>query len=199
MSVARRTFLIFCLLPSLGACNMLISESAKFSIEDRAQSLPRDGIWLSDDRDCAFDGSLPESAWPDCARWVVVRGAGTDILIMDGKGQAESIGGLVAAGDPMILQGRWTDTAKSPHRSFYGFYGIDPHRIGQDGRLLAVAAWPVECGTQESANAQIEPFPGIGSDCHAPSREAIRAAARLSRRPDQISQWRWLRNEAPQN
>lgn len=197
MSVARRIFVI-CLLPSLGACNMLISETAMFSDDDRAQVLPQDGIWLSKDKDCEVDGGMPESYWPECALWVVVRGAGTDILLMDGKGQSESIGWLLAAGDPIILQGRWIDTAKPPHRSVYGFYGIDPLKIGPDGRLLAVSVWPVECGTQSNANDQIEPFPGIRPDCHVPSKDAIRAAARLSRRPDQISQWQWLRNEAPQ-
>ena len=189
---------MICLLPSLGACNMLISETAMFSDDDRAQVLPQDGIWLSKDKDCEVDGGMPESYWPECALWVVVRGAGTDILLMDGKGQSESIGWLLAAGDPIILQGRWIDTAKPPHRSVYGFYGIDPLKIGPDGRLLAVSVWPVECGTQSNANDQIEPFPGIRPDCHVPSKDAIRAAARLSRRPDQISQWQWLRNEAPQ-
>ena len=147
MSVARRIFVI-CLLPSLGACNMLISETAMFSDDDRAQVLPQDGIWLSKDKDCEVDGGMPESYWPECALWVVVRGAGTDILLMDGKGQSESIGWLLAAGDPIILQGRWIDTAKPPHRSVYGFYGIDPLKIGPDGRLLAVSVWPVECGTE---------------------------------------------------
>jgi hypothetical protein len=197
VSTRRRISFVICLLPSLAACNMLISETAMFSNDDRARILPQDGIWLSQEKDCEVDGALPESAWPDCALWVVVRESGTDILVMDGKGQSESIGGLVATGDPLILQGRWTDTAKSPHRSFYGFYGIDPQKIDQDGRLLAVSVWPIECGTQSGANEGIKPFPGIGSDCHAPSKDAIRAAARLSRRPGQIRQWQWLRREAP--
>ena len=190
---------MFCLLPSLGACNMLISDTATFSDEDRAQNLPRDGIWLSQEQDCAFNSGLPEASWPDCAMWVVVRGAETEFVITDGKGQSESIGGLLATGNPIILQGRWIDTAKSPHRAYYGFYGIDAQEIGTDGRLLSVSAWPVECGIQKSGSMEIEPFAGIGPDCHAPSRDAVRAAAKLSRRPDQISKWRWLRNEAPQN
>lgn len=199
MSVAWRIFTLICLLPSLGACNMLISEAAMFSNDDRAQLLPQEGIWLSKDKDCAVDGSLPESTWPDCAMWVVVKGTGTDIFLMDGKGQSESLGWLLAAGDPLILQGRWTDTAKPPNRSYYGFYGVEAEKIGADGRLIAVSIWPVECGTQKSADDEIEPFPGIGPDCRAPSKDAIRAAARLSRRPDQISQWQWLRTEAQQN
>lgn len=192
-----RRLLLASLLPLLGACNMAISEAPMFAESDRATTLPRDGLWLSSDKDCRFDSRRPEAAWPDCALWVVVRSAGANILLTDGKGQSESIGGLIAAGDPMIMQGRWVDTAKEPQRAYFGFYGIEPQQVGPDGRFSAATVWPVECGIQKSPGTEIVPFQGIGPDCRPMSKEAIRSAAAQSQRADQISEWRWLRLEAP--
>lgn len=167
-----------------------------FAEADRATTLPKDGLWLSSDGECAFDSSRSESGWPECAIWVVVRNAGTDLLISDGKGQSESVGGLIASGEPLIMQGGWTDRAKEPQKIYYGFYAIEPHQVGPDGRFSAASLWVVECGVKKSPSHEIEPFPGIGPDCAPSSKDAIRSAARRSRRADEVSEWRWLRQEA---
>jgi hypothetical protein len=193
---ARRHLLLALLLPALGACNMLISERPMYVDADRASVVPRNGIWLSPNRGCEFDSSQPETAWPDCAMWIVVRKQGDEMHLSDGKKQVEELGGFFAAGEPLIVQARWIDTAKEPRRAYYGFYGVEPHQIGPDGFFSAASIWVVECGTQTNRNADIQPFPGIGPDCHAPSKDLIRSAAQKSRRADVIEEWRWLRAEA---
>ena len=193
--MARRALALACLLPLLGACNMLVSETPLLGEADRAKDLPKDGLWLSNDPECPVDASQPEAGWPDCALWIVVRNHGRDILLTDGKGQAERLEALFAEGSPLIAQGAWTDTAKEPQRTYYGFYGVEPSAFETNGSFTAAIVWTVECGTQEGSD--IRPYPGIGPDCRAPSKDAIRSAARQSRRPDQISEWRWLRAESP--
>jgi len=188
--------LLALLLPALGACNMLISETPIYGNADRASLAPRDGLWLSPSRGCEFDSREAEATWPECAMWILVRNRGADLLLSDGKKQVEMLGGFLAAGEPIIVQARWIDSAKKPRRAYYGFYGIEPHQIGPDGLFSAATVWVVECGTQANQNADIQPYPGIGPDCHAPSKDAVRGAARKSRRADVIEEWRWLRAEA---
>lgn len=179
-----------------GACNMVLSETPMFTERDRAKAAPRDGIWLGDDEECSFDTSLPAAQWPACAMWVVVRGS--ELTILDGKGQAERATAFFARGDPTIIQFQWIDTAKDD-RAYYGFYAIEPHENAPDGQFTAASLWVVECGVQASAAAGIAPFPGITPECRPTSQDSIRSAARLSRRPDQVKQWRWLRGEARQD
>jgi len=193
---AARSILIALFLPLLGACNMVISETPMFADAERAASLPRDGIWLSEDKDCVFDSGEPESTWPTCVMWILVRDGGTDISLSDGKGQSESIHGLVVAGNPMIVQARWIDTAKEPSRAIYGYYAIEPLKVDTDRRFSEAKLWPVECGLKKGADAKIEPFPGIGPGCRPTSQDSIRSAATSSSRGDELSEWRWLRAEA---
>lgn len=191
-----RHALLTLLLPALGACNMLISDKPIFAEADRAELAPRDGLWLSPNRGCEFEKSQPETGWPDCAMWIVARNRGAELYLSDGKMQVEALGGFLASGEPIIVQARWIDTAKEPRRAYYGFYGVEPHQIGRDGLFSSASIWVVECGTLANQNADIKPFPGIGPDCHVPSKHAIRNAAQKSRRPDAVEEWRWLRAEA---
>src|SRR5687767_15129205 len=69
----------------LGSCNMVISETPMFAEADRTDLAPRDGIWLNDSNECRFDSGRPESDWPECAMWVVVRGSGREFEVSDGK------------------------------------------------------------------------------------------------------------------
>ena len=193
---AGRHALLALLLPVLGACNMLISETPMYSDADPAKIAPRNGLWLSPNRGCEFDKGQPESAWPDCAMWIVVRDQGSAMLLSDGKKQVEALSGFFAAGEPTILQARWIDTAKESRKPYYGFYALEPHQVGPDGIFSAATIWVVECGTQANRNAEIVPFPGIGPECRATSKDAIRMAAEKSRRTDTMEEWRWLRAEA---
>jgi hypothetical protein len=190
-----RHVLLALILPALGACNMLISETPIYAEADRATTAPRNGLWLSPNRGCEFDSREAEADWPDCAMWIVVRNQGGEMLLSDGKNQVEALSAFFAAGEPIIAQARWIDTAKEPRKAYYGFYAVEPHQVGPDGLFSAATIWVVECGTQTNQNADIVPYPGIGPECRATSKEAIRSAAQKSRRADTIEEWRWLRAE----
>lgn len=189
----HRTLLLFSTLAALGACNMVISEAPMFGESDRAKLIPRDGVWLADVEDCRFDAGQPEASWPKCAVWVIARDRGRELLLTDGKGQSQRIVAIYASGSPAIVQGQWTDDAKKPPSTLYGFYGLEPAKVGPNGRFAAASIWPVECGIKSGAG--IDPFPGISPECRPSSKKAIRAAAKSSRPTAEISRLRWLRAE----
>lgn len=189
----RSTLVLAALL--LGACNMVMSEKPLFADADRSTLAPRAGLWLMRDKQCRFDESRPESGWPQCAMWVVVRSSGDRLEVMDGKGQTEQLGALFAAGDPPIIEVRWVDTAKDS-RVYYGYLGLTAGPANSDGRFSSASAWLVECGEQDPETKDIQPHPGIGPDCRPSSKDAVRLAAKLSHRADTVSEWRWLRDEA---
>ena len=166
-----------------------------FAEADRATVAPRDGIWLSEDAECRFNSSRPEFEWPECAMWVVVRGSGRELEVSDGKKQRQYLRSLLAAGAPAIIEAQWTDDAKYPGETTYGYYAYEPQAAGPDGRFIRASTWPVECGVQDKGGSDIRPFPGITPECRPTSRDAIRAAAVSSRRSEQIERWRWLRAE----
>jgi hypothetical protein len=190
--LARLWFLpIFTL---LGACNMVISETPIFAENDRATSGPKIGIWLAEMDDCRFDSSQPESEWPECALWVVIRDSGREVLLVDGKGQSQRVDYLIAAGTPAIIQGKWIDEAKEPEEDYYGFYGLERRQVAPDG-FAAALTWSVRCGVQEPSSSRIQPFPGISAECRPSSKDAIRSAAVASRNAGEVMSWRWIRAE----
>lgn len=194
-----RRFLVLLLpmLAALGACNMVISETPVFAEAERGPEAPMDGLWIGEDPDCRFDPHGPESGWPDCAIWVVVRDGGSELLVSDRKGEPQRVGALFVGGKPGIVQARWVDEAKEPARPYYAFYAFEPVATGADGRFMLASVWPVECGVQEKPNGDIRPFPGISAECRPSSADSIRSAASASRRADQVKEWRWLRSEKP--
>ncbi len=180
---------------ALGACNMVISENPMFAAGDAASVIPRDGIWLAEDEECNFDPAPAETSWPRCAVWVVVRNSARELQLSDGKGQSERIDSLFAAGEPVIIEARWTDSASETRRVTYGYFAVQPQQAQSDGRFVRASLWPVECGIQANKEAEIRPFPGISPECRPGSKDAIRAAAVSSRRGEQVKSWRWLREE----
>ena len=189
----RSPLVLLPLLVALGACNMVISETPMFGKADQSKLLPRDGIWLADVEDCKFDSASKESEWPKCAVWVIARDSGRELVVSDGKGQSQPVVSTFASGTPSIVQGQWTDDAKTPVTTTYGFYGLEARDLDADGRFSAASVWPVECGIQSGAG--IQPFPGISADCRPLSKDSIRAAALASRNAAQVSTLRWLRPE----
>ena len=179
----------------LGACNMVISETPMFDESDRAKVAPRDGIWLAKVDDCDFDPAPPEASWPECAAWVVVRNGGRELLVRDGKRQTQRIDSLIAAGTPLIVQGRWVDDAKDDGAIYYAFYALEMER--PSNASATATTWPVECGIQNQPGSDIRPFPGISAECRPSSKDAIRKAAVSSRRAEQLESWIWLRAEGP--
>lgn len=184
-------------LPLLGACNMVISESPLFAQHGAAQLRPRDGIWLSDDPDCHFDPASPEARWPGCAKWLIVRGSGRELLLQDGKGQAQQARYVVARGRPPVVQILWRDEAKEDGKTFYVFFGLEPGRDQPDGTFVTASSWEVKCGVKNPSGSEIEPYAGITPECRPLSGDAIRSAAVASRPTAEMAMdWRWLRPES---
>ena len=194
--MAGRGAVLAFLLPLLGACNMAMSEAPMFTANDKAAITPMDGIWLSDDQECAFDTMRPEADWPDCAMWLVVRAAGREFWVHDGKGQSERGNYLIAGGMPPVVQIEYTDGAKEDGKTFYVFFGIEAGPADPQGRFSAAFTWEVQCGVQGKNPSDIAPHPGISPECRPSSTEALRSAAQASRPTAQMAmRWRWLRPE----
>lgn len=193
----RCLVLLLPMLAALGACNLVISETPVFAEAERGPEAPKDGLWIGEDPECRFDPAGPESGWPDCAIWVLVRHGGGELLVSDRKGEPQRVGALFVGGKPGIVQARWVDEAKEPARPYYAFYAFEPVATGADGRFMLASVWPVECGVQEKPNGDIRPFPGISAECRPSSADSIRSAASATRRADQVKEWRWLRSEKP--
>lgn len=194
---SRWLLLIIPNLATLSACNMVISETPVFAEAERGREAPKQGVWIGDDPECRFDPDGPESAWPDCALWVVVGKAGSELLVSDRRGESQRVEALLVAGNPGIIQARWVDEAKEPARPYYAFYAFEPRDIDAGRRFARASIWPVECGVQDKPDDDIRPFPGISAECRPSSPESIRSAATSSRRPGQVREWRWLRAEQP--
>lgn len=176
---------------------MVISETPVFTEAEEGRAAPTDGLWTSVDPECRFDASQPQSSWPDCALWVIVRQSGRELLVSDRKGEPQRIGALFVGGNPGIIQAKWVDEAKEDARPYYAFYAFEPRGMDRTGHFTRARIWPVECGIQEKPNGDIRPFPGISAECRPSSSDSVRSAAKASRRPDQIDEWRWLRAAQP--
>ena len=197
--IAWRPLLLACLLPPLAACNMVISKAPVFTDEDRASVAPRDGIWTSEDRECVFDAARSETEWPECAAWLVVRNAGREIWVKDGKGQSERGNYLIAGAKPSIVQVEYSDEGTEDGNTFYVFFGLEAGPPDPDGRFASVSTWEVQCGVQRKSPSDIAPYPGISPECRPSSKDAIRSAAHASRATAQMAmRWRWLRPETAQ-
>ena len=180
------------LLLLLGACNMAISETPLFAERDAAALKPRPGIWLSEDPDCRFDSALPEAQWPECAIWLIASSSAGEIVMNDGKGQAQSAHYIITKGQPPIVQILWRGEAKEDGKAFYVFFGLEPGPAEPDGMFAAASTWEVKCGVKHGSD--IEPYTGISPECRPSSQESIRSAARASRATAEMAmRWRWLR------
>ena len=188
--------LVLAVLNLLSACNMAISETPIFALEDRAAIAPRDGLWLSEDPDCAFDPNLPETGWPGCAIWLIVRSSRRELLLQDGKGEAQPARYIIAKGHPTVVQVLWRDEAKEDGKTFYVFFGIEPGSLQSDGTFVTASSWEVKCGVKDPSSSEIKAYPGIAAECRPESGDGVRSAAVASRTTAEMAMsWRWLRPE----
>jgi len=184
------------LLPLLGACNMAMSETAVFAEKDSSHLRPRDGIWVSDDPDCHFDPGLPEAQWPGCAMWLIVHSSAHELLLQDGKGQAQQARYVIVKGQPTIVQILWRDEAKDDGKTFYVFFGLKPGSGQADGTFVSASSWEVKCGVKDPSSSEIAPYAGITPECRPQSKNGVRSAAVASRQTAEMAMdWRWLRPE----
>ncbi|MEO8175292.1 MAG: hypothetical protein ABI626_01365 [Sphingomicrobium sp.] len=164
-----------------------------FSEADQLSTPLKDGLWVADDPDCAFDTNLPKEQWRKCATWTIVSGN----KFVDFSGDKEDdriVGLLIAGGQPPIVQ---VDTIDDEQHAFI-FVAVEPTERDAAGAVTSLNLWGIACGTVKTAgSSQVDPYPGFDKDCHPLSTSALRAAAVASRPetkgPDRM---RWVRGEA---
>ena len=197
-----RILLALAALTLLGACNVVMTKTPMFTKADAASGPKlRPGIWSEDpSADCAVDESKPLTDWPGCATGFVVIDDATFGGYSDDNGKRvwSTVSAILARGDPMVFQIHATNSGGSnPSPDAYVYSGLAPAKLDPQGRIIATLSWPVQCGKPPPADAKtpdggqrtgtLEPLPGMvmdadGSNCTTTSPDAIRAAARASRK-----------------
>jgi hypothetical protein len=234
--VIARTLRLACIgigLALLSACNVVLTKTPLFTQAD-AVGAPqlRPGVWLFFQQpDCKVDESKPFTEWPDCAGGGLVSAgsvkghkAGTP------PDQLEDTPVVLAAGDPRIFQaqvdvdlsaqasasvsGEGTTASSSTSSSSasakpYGYAGVRPTKFDAQGRIVAFALWPVQCGPpppkdkdgNDTAAATLKPLPGIemkpgDAVCTTNSVPALRGAAKASEAwaPGPTASSHWVRD-----
>jgi len=174
-----KPWLALCAVLLLGGCNMVHSDHPLFAAKDAAGAPTfRPGIWAAPDPGCDFDPNLPVKAWPQCAHG-------------DAAPTAEPGGTmLIVAGKPLLIQFS-SAPGNDPVAFFYG--AIEPLRLDAQGRIVAMKAWPVQCGPphrqvrgDKGPRGTRHPLPGMtmdadGNNCTTASTDTVRAAAGPSR------------------
>jgi hypothetical protein len=195
----------------LGACNALVTKTPLLSKADAVGAAPmRDGLWrMEAEADCQVDVTKPLSDWPSCAGGFVVSGDAVVYYNRDVNPAVWSVQPLVvAAGSPRILQAQ-ADVSGDVKLNFrpYVYAGMRPTRTDPQGRIVAVALWPVQCGPppkNDSAGGTAKPLSGLEMKpgdpiCTTTSVVALRAAAKASEAwvPKPLTA-QWLREADPQ-
>jgi len=225
----RRALALLCL-GWLGGCNAVVTKTPLFTAADEAGApVLKPGVWLVfKEADCALDESKPIDEWPDCAGGVVARPG--EVISHDpkaAKGVWEHNPVVLAAGDPRIAQvpikagvsaqaqasasgGAEASASASGggETRVFGYAGASPTSVDDQGRILALEWWPVQCGPPPPKNAKgevtafgtLKPLPGLEMKpgeavCSTASPSDLRAAAKASKAwADAIGQARWLRD-----
>lgn len=197
---------------ALSACNVVVTKAPLFGKAEASRLVMRDGVWTSPGDSCAFDETKPVDAWPECASPGLVRHG--ELLSWDREAKAwksGDIGVVFVGGEPIMLQAHATQTDGDD--GFYLYAGIEP-RLDAQGRIIGLKAWPVLCGpppppppgtapSQDTAtqSGTKAPFPGMvmdekGQNCTTSDKDALRRAARESRRfeGDALANIHWVRD-----
>jgi hypothetical protein len=174
-----RAWPVLCAALLLGGCNMAHTDHPLFTAKDTMGAPAfRPGVWADPDPGCNFDPNLPVAKWPDCVHGDSAPKAdpGASLLIVSGK--------------PLIVQYGAKPGNDTPS---YFYFAIEPLRLDAEGRIVAMKAWPVQCGPphHEVRSDKVHigtrhPLPGMtmdpdGNNCTVASAEAVRAAAIPSR------------------
>jgi hypothetical protein len=226
-----RIILVLAGLVLLSACNVVMTKEPLFTAADAAGGPPlRPGIWLFfEEKDCKFDESKPFTEWPDCAGG----GRVTDVDVIAPKSSKEKsvlehTPLVLAAGEPRIAQvpvdvdlsagaeveasgGATGSATSSGHQQAkpYAYAAVRPTKFDDQGRIIALVSWPVQCGPPPPKNAKgedtalgtLKPLPGMemkpgDAVCSTSSKTALRAAAKASEAwtDGGPSSSRWLRD-----
>ena len=172
---------LLCAVLLLGGCNMAHSDHQLFTAADAAGApTVRPGIWADPDPGCDFDPNLPVKAkWPQCAH------GDTTHQGRAGREPADRF-----AGKPLIGQygSAQAETIRRPSST-----SPSSLRLDAQGRIVAMKAWPVQCGPphrrargDKGPSGTRHPLPGMtmdadGNNCTVATAEAVRAAVGPSR------------------
>jgi hypothetical protein len=190
---AMRAFLMLAGLAVLGGCNVVINTTPLLTAADEAGAPAlRPGVWRGDaDPSCVVDESRPMTDWPACGGGAVI-----------GPGQAtyhdkDAAAGVMthdpfifAAGEPRIAQARLNikgDIKFTDGAARYAYAGARATKVDDQGRILAIALWPIQCGpprtgAPDGSSTTQHPFPGMvikqgDPFCTTASVAALRGAA----------------------
>jgi hypothetical protein len=214
----------------LGACNVVLTKAPLFTQADAAGAPTlRTGVWLFlKQADCDVDPSKPYRDWPDCAGGGFVKeGEISGHKSGAPKDELERTPVVLAAGDPRVAQlridvdvsadaqasasGGATASASASgggHSQPYGYAGVQPTKLDDQGRIVAFRFWPVACGPPpkdkngaDTAAGTLRPLPGMEMTpgdpvCSTTSKAALRAAAKASEAwaDGPIPEARWIRD-----
>lgn len=223
--------LVIVVVPSLLAgCNMVVSEKPWFAADSqRAVPQLKPGLWASlDDETCALDIAAPVENWPECAGAFVVQGGQfraipKEAAEVTNSTERDSIEPLIVAGDPLIVQIKWSHSqepesplnkGRKKDRPFFIYMGARVKSAVVTGSATELVAWSVVCGPIDEVEVGSDlaispltsrPFPGLrmvknSNSCTARSQSALRAAAASSeavsaKNGHTIVSWRWIRDD----
>jgi hypothetical protein len=183
----------------LSGCNVAMSDKPLFAATERSISFRiADGLWLREEENCPVDLVKPYAEWPKCAGWVIVADhrivGGADI---PSEELPQDI--FIVDGPPPIVQ---AEIPKKDRATIYYFFALEPRIAPAGGKLRALTLWIVPCGTEKKVEgasvSEVTPFEGFSPDCVAASKEAVlRAATRRPVTTDDVSNFCWIRFEAP--
>lgn len=166
-----------------------------FAEDQRSLLRLKDGVWVAEDRECAFDSGKARKDWPKCVDWSLLR----DNKFVAGPNSAANMQPadlFIATGSPSIVQ-ILVEPQEPETKKVYVFLALEPRTVDPNGQISSVATWPVNCGkeTEEpSGKKRMDQYPGFDEDCQPASADALRAAA-IASRPSEIKtgKLRWVR------
>ena len=176
----------------LSACNTVITKAPLFAKADAIEPSPlKSGVWRAEAKDdCKVDEAKPLADWPECANGVVFgggqagyfnRASGAPIWTQEPL--------ILVTGDPMVGQARLNISGDvKVDGATYAYAGIEATKTDKDGKVTALAFWPVQCGPPPPGGdgATTAPLAGMvmkSGDmvCTTTSKDALYRAAKRSK------------------
>jgi len=193
----------------LTGCNTVVTPSPLFSVADQMGGpAMRTGVWrIEPEGECAADETKPLVGWPDCAKGFVLQDGGVaGYYDKTDSGPVWKTQPLIfAPGKPGVLQavvnvGGDVKVSGTP----YAYAGVRPTKSDDQGRIIALALWPVLCGPPTPGHEDEmtkKLLPGLTAKpddpvCTTGSSAALRAAAAASEAwaPKKIN-GHWVRDQ----
>ncbi|MFT4251366.1 MAG: hypothetical protein QM608_02660 [Caulobacter sp.] len=198
----------------LGGCeNLVASQVPAFEAKDAVRNgTLKAGWWVAQAPGCDVDPALPSARWPSCADAVLAPRRLSDqrLVKADDEPDAEraTVGYLLAAGEPMILQLSLLSPDRGGDIHFYK--AVRPTVKDGRGRVIEIRHWTVVCGPLEPPFEEAHhyrrrtgaPWPGVenrSDGCEPRDVEGLRDAARRSEAlaVEASPPLRWLREHRP--